>query len=173
MPRHGLRGATGSSNVRDMRWFSALILSAALSLRAFAADVEFVRVWPQWRSAESFERISEYFGGKEESGREIIARSQPAERAGLYFLVRVRSGNSVPAAKFVIEVVRPDSPDPKTYTFPVSVAGKSMVYQLGLTGNDWPDGPDIHPVAWKVTLVDEAGRALATEHSFLWADPRR
>jgi len=28
-----------------------------------AGDVEFVRVWPGWRDAESFDRIGEFFGG--------------------------------------------------------------------------------------------------------------
>ena len=169
----GLPDAVGSSNVRGMRWISALIISATLSLRSFAADVEFVRVWPQWRSAESFERIGEYFGRAEQSGREVIARSQPAQRAGLYFLVRVNSAKALPAAKFVVDVIRPDSPEPKTFTFPVSLPGRSAVFQLGLTGSDWPDGRDVHPVAWRVSVVDEAGHPVATEQSFLWATPRR
>jgi hypothetical protein len=53
----------------------ALLVSSAVATRA--ADVEFLRVWPAWRDAESFDRISEYFGGRESWGRQVVQRTHP------------------------------------------------------------------------------------------------
>ncbi len=151
-----------------MRWFSALIISLAVAAGTSAAEVTLVRVWPQWRSADAFDRIREYFGGAENDGSALVVRTHPEQRAGLYFLVRVNSSTAVPEGKFVLELIRPDSPDAKTFTFPVSLPGKSKVAELGLTDGDWPGGRDAHPVAWKLTLFDHAGHAIASEQSFLW-----
>lgn len=144
----------------------------ALSGGAMAADVEFLRVWPGWREAESFERIGEYFGGRESSGREEVLRTQPGERAGYYFLVRVK--NSAPtAAKIAVSVIRPDAPAPKVYTFPVNLPAKETVFQLGLTGADWPQGKKANPVAWKIALLGPDDRVLAEHKSFLWEKPAK
>ena|SRR5438552_14414142 len=155
-----------------MRSLVVLTLFAVTSLVAVhAAEVEFVRVWPGWRDAESFERISEYFNGKENTGREIVARTHPDQRAGLYYLVRVaNSGGVISGAKFVLQVISAASPEPKTTTFPVEVPGRSRVFQLGLTGADWPDRA-AHPVAWKLQLLSSDDRVLASAQSFLWEKP--
>src|SRR5688572_22541213 len=138
-----------------------------------AAEVEFVRVWPAWRDTESFERIGEYFGGAENTGREIVMRTQPAERAGYYFLVRVKKNADAAGAKFTLSVIRPDTPEPKEYSFPVSLPAKESVFQLGLTGVDWPQGRKANPVAWKLALVAADGRVLAEHKSFLWEKPAK
>ncbi len=157
-----------------MRRLLACLLLAGFAFSASAASVEFVRVWPQWRNADAFDRISEYFGGNENDGRETVVRTQPGDRAGLYFLVRVKSDASVSDAKFILETIRPDNPDAKTYTFPVSsVPANGRVFELGLTGADWPGGKVAHPVAWKLSLVDASGRVLAIKQSFLWSLPAK
>src|SRR4051812_47000824 len=53
-----------------------------------ADEAEFIRVWPAWRDAQSFDRIGEYFGRPEANGRETVLRTQASARAGYYFLVR-------------------------------------------------------------------------------------
>ena len=148
-----------------------LPLLLVLATTAFAADARFVHVWPQWRNADAFDRIREYFGGPENDGRDIVLRTQAQQRAGLYFLVRVNSNAALDQGSFRLDIVRPDSPDPKRFTFPVSLPAKSQVVELGLTGADWPGGKEAHPVAWKLTLLDGGGKPVATEQSFLWADP--
>jgi len=131
-----------------------------------SADLELIRIWPSWRSADSFLRISEYFGGGENRSGQTILRSQPTERAGFYFLLRIRnSGQAFPDARFELQVIRPDSPHAVTYRFPATVATGSHVYLLGLTGSDWPDfgektAEDIHPVSWQLRLLDTAEREL-------------
>ena len=138
-----------------------------------AAETEFVRVWPAWRDADSFDRIGEYFGGKENSGREIVLRTQPDQRAGYYFLVRVKCAAAVPGARFELSVIRPDHPEAKVHTFPAALPAHESVFNLALTRADWPRGKDAHPVAWKLTLLAADGRVPAPHKSFLWEKPAK
>lgn len=150
--------------------FLVFVLVAAIGR---AADVEFVRVWPGWRDAEDFESISEYFSGKEAGSKGTVIRSRPESRAGFYYLVRVANAlGAQPGARFVLQLIAPDSPNVKTYTFPADLPARSTVFQLGLTGPDWPD-QKLHPVAWKLDLLTADEKLLATSQSFLWSKPAR
>ena len=44
--------------------FLCLSLFFASALSAVASGLEVVRIWPEYRKAESFERISEYLSGE-------------------------------------------------------------------------------------------------------------
>jgi hypothetical protein len=148
-----------------------LILLLLPMLAVHAADVEFLHVWPNWRNADSFDRIREYFGGQENTARNVVLRTQPEPRAGYYFLVRVKTASALSGAKFDVHVIRPDAPVPKVFSFPVAIPANETVYQLGLTGIDWPGGEKANPVAWKLVLVGADGRVLAEHKSFLWEKP--
>jgi len=138
---------------------------------AWGADLSFVRVWPRWYVDDQIERISEYFTGRENMGERIIVHSRPDSRTGFYFVVRVKNtGQLVSGTKFVVQVILPISPDPQVFTLPADVPAGGKVYQLGLTGTDWP-GRRIYPVAWKLDLVGADGQLLASQESFLWAKP--
>jgi len=153
--------------------FSFFLLLVCATLAA-ASEVEFVRVWPGWRDAESFERIGDYFGRVEKTRGEIALRTQTAVREGYYFLVRVKRGAPVPAnSRFELKVIRPDNPEAQTFTFAAPVEAKETVFQLGLTGTDWPGGKSANPVAWRLALVDASGRTLAEQKSFLWEKPAK
>jgi hypothetical protein len=156
-----------------MRSVLACLMLCTVAVAARAAEAEFVRVWPEWRTAESFERIGEYFGRPENTGRDIILRTKSDVRAGYYFLVRVKSGGARPAARFELSVIRPDSPEPKVFTFPAALPERETVFQLGLTGPDWPAGRKGNPVAWKIALIDGNGAVLAEHKSFLWEKPAK
>ena len=147
-----------------------LLISAVL---ARAAEVEFVRVWPAWRDAESFDRIGDFFGGDQKHSSEIVLRTHTDARAGYYFLVRVDSPAAIAAAKFVLEVIRPDAPEPRTFSFPAATPAGGTVFQLGLTGADWPGENKAHAVAWKLRLLAADGRVLAERKSFLWEKPAK
>lgn len=141
---------------------------------ATAAETAFVRIWPEWRNAESFERIGEYFGAPEHRSREIVLRTRADEREGFYFLVRVKNATPLAGARFALHVIRPDAPDAVTFTFPVaSAAAGETVYLLGLTGTDWPGGKNAQPVAWKLELAGADGRVLTDQKSFLWEKPAK
>lgn len=154
-----------------------LVLTLALLLGSLAvaraSDVEFVRVWPEWRDTESFDRISEYFTGRENTGGQVILRTQPKSRAGFYFLARVNnSGSAQPAAKLILSLIKPDAPQVRVYTFPVALPAGEAVFNLGLTGDDW-GGKKMHPVAWKLEAVATDGTLLTVQKSFLWEKPDR
>lgn len=151
-----------------------LIAAGALPLHARKGappEVEFVRVWPQWHQADEFKRISEYFTGRENPGKREVRRSQPINRTGYYFIVRVRHRHtSLMGARFVLRVIAPDSPDTRKFTFPADVRPGEHLFELGLTGSDWL-GEKVHPVAWRLDLLAPDGHALAWHQSFMWEMP--
>ncbi len=154
-----------------MRFASALLLAllaAVPSLRA--TDLKLVRVWPEWRTEDSFARISEFFSGVENSGGQTILRSQPTERAGLYFLVRTEAKTAIPGARVELQVLLPGVEQAKKFILTADVPAGSHVTLAGVTGADWP-GEKTAPVAWHLAVLAANGTVLASEQSFLWAKP--
>jgi len=144
-----------------------LILPAALR----AAGPEIIRVSTGWRTTASFQRVSEYWTGRENDGSINVLRTRPAERAGYYWLIRLRNdGAPLAGAKFELAVITLAAPTPRTFSFPVTLAAGSALYDLGLTGADWP-GAKARPVAWRLRVIAADGRTLIAEQSFLWAQP--
>jgi hypothetical protein len=156
-----------------MRFLLLLATSLLVLAPARATEVDLIRVWPAWRDAQSFERISEYFTGRENTGRRIVVRTHAENHSGYYFLTRAANhGPAVSGAKFVLQIVSPHVAAPKSYSFPVDVPAGTQVYELGLTGHDWPEKKD-HPVAWKLELIDASGRVIVSKESFLWEKPAK
>ena len=157
---------------RSLRLSSfGLLLLLFLSASVRAAGPEIVRVFTGWRDAASFQRVSEYLDGRENTGGIIVLRSQPGAHAGFYWLVRLKNdGAPLAGAKFELQVVTPTSPEAKTFTFPADVPAGSPLYQLGLTGADWP-GPKARPVAWHLQMFAADGTTLIAKESFLWEMP--
>ncbi|MDP1579395.1 MAG: hypothetical protein Q8M02_03900 [Candidatus Didemnitutus sp.] len=147
-----------------------LALFLALTASVAAADLQIVRVFTGWRDAASFKRISEYFTGVENTSGQTVVRTKPDARAGYYFLVRTVNANAAYDAIVEIAVVLPESPRPHQFTFPVRVASGQALFNLGLTGTDWPNR-EVDAVAWQVTVRNAAGAVLATEKSYLWEKP--
>jgi hypothetical protein len=147
-----------------------LLLLFFLPVSVRAAGPEIVRVFTGWRDAASFQRVSEYLSGKENTGGIIVLRSQPGARAGFYWLVRIKNDAPLAGAKFELQVVTPTSPEAKTFTFPADVPDGSPLYQLGLTGADWP-GAKARPAAWQLRLLAADGKTLIAKESFLWELP--
>lgn len=145
---------------------AALVLAPAL---APAADLTLVRVWPEYRSADSFVRIAEYFGGQE-SAPETIVRSQPDSRAGYYFLARFKASAALPGTILALEYVLPGAEEPRVQFFPLDLPKGSRAILAGLTGADWP-GETVQPTAWRLRLLGPSGAELAREQSFLWSMP--
>jgi hypothetical protein len=152
-----------------MRLACLLFLSSCF-LPLTAAEVDLVRVWPGYRTAESFVSIREYFGGEESPGKRTIVRTQPQERSGFYWLARVRSDQPVPDATAELAVIRPGRTEPDVHRFSLAIPRGQRAILLGLTGSDWAD-PSVRPSAWRLRLFDSAGQPLASEQSFVWALP--
>jgi hypothetical protein len=148
------------------RSVAALLLLALPALLNGAVDI--VRVWPTYRDETSFRRISEYVGGQENTGREVVLRTQTEPRDGYYFLTRVKTDTAVSDANLVLEVVLPGNPAVHTYTFPAALSEGGKVYQLGVTGTDWPD-KGTRPAAWRLSVRRADGAVLAERSSFLWS----
>lgn len=148
-------------------FFLALAVLAGV-MRTGAAEAEIVRVWTSHRTAESFESMGELFGRGETTGGRTVARSQPAQRDGFYFLTRVRAPQALAAAQARIEVVLPGSEQSRVFSFPVALKAGDTVLDLGVTGADWP-GEKVRPVAWRVMILDADGHPWAEQRSFLWS----
>src|SRR6185369_8775510 len=86
-----------------MRPFLVLALFLGTLAGARAADPAITRVWAEWRSAESFDRISEYFGHGENTGGRHIVRTHADTRAGFYFLVDLVRAPALTDAKFEVQ----------------------------------------------------------------------
>jgi hypothetical protein len=157
-----------------MRLALTLILLIS-AVRLAAADLTTVRIWPAYRTADSFERISEFFDGKENTGGQTYLRSQPAAREGFYFLTRIKNpGTPLASVRVELSVITPASSEPKVFnTFPpATVPTGSHVFQIGLTGTDWPVAT-ANPVAWQLRLLNADGQELLRDQSFLWSQPAR
>lgn len=149
----------------------ALVLAFAAAAAASAAEVKIVRVYTGWRDAASFKRISEYFSGRENTGGEIVVRSQPEERGGYYFLVRTANAGAARTVRFVLHVVTPEATQPRLFRLNSTLPAGQAVHQLGLTGTDWPDR-EVDAMAWKLEIIDDAGSAVFAEaKSYLWEKP--
>jgi len=147
-----------------------ILFGAFLAASVAAHATEIVRVWPEWRTAASFVRLSELFGGPENPGNEIFLRTHADSRDGLYFLVRLAHAQAGEGT-FVLSVVKPGKPDPVDFKFPATVPAGASVFQLGLTGPDWPDAK-ADPMAWRVAFVDSSGTEQVAAESFLWSPPK-
>jgi hypothetical protein len=148
----------------------ALLCAAPGLTVAAETSLQVVRVLPGWREAASFKRIGEYFDGRERTGGEVVLRSQPAERGGYYFLIRLANPVTAAPVTLQLEVVRPGTPQPQVFSFPTSVPVGSTVFNVGLTGADWP-GHEVNPVAWRLHVLAADGRVLATDQSYVWGKP--
>lgn len=157
----------------DMRsaWLLAFALLSGSTLAA-NSGLELVRVWPGPRTAESFERISEYFTGRENPGGQTIVRSQPAARAGFYWLIRTRNEVARSGVTIELSVTLPGTEAPKTHVLRTDVPAGRHVTLAGITGADWPD-LGVEPVTWQLRILDASGLELARDASFLWSESTR
>ena len=148
----------------------ATTASAAASAPAADRSVGIVRVLHGWRETASFKHIGEYFDGREHTGGEVVLRTHADQRAGYYFLVRLANPGAERTVRIHLLVIDPESATPHEFNFPAGLPGRETIFNLGLTGADWA-GAKINPVAWKLEILDPAGRLLATEQSYLWEKP--
>ncbi len=159
--------------MRSLGLLLALLTAGSVAVASAAADgdMKLVRVWPQWKEEESFMGISEYFTHREADGGWIVLRTHPESRKGFYFLARLKNpGPAAAGDTFVIHLILPDSPDPRTFTFPAAIPHGSHVFEIGLTGKDWTTSK-LHPVAWRFEVLNAAGRIVAAKSSYLWEKP--
>lgn len=160
---------TYRSLFRTLRAPLALVSLVCSTLPTSAGETAIVRVWPEYREADSFTRIAEYFGGQEKAP-ELIVRTHPDQRSGYYFLTRVRTEKALPGAMLALEYFVPGDEAARVHFFAVDLPAGSRAILAGLTGPDWPDAKAA-PTAWRLRLLSPEGQEIAREQSFLWALP--
>ncbi len=120
-----------------------------------------------------FQHLREFFTGEEHTGRRLVLRTQPTERAGRYFVVFLeRRLETFPVGTVaLLEVLSDDDLEPAIHAFPIDVHTKPRSRQLflGLTGTDWPS-EEQEALAWRVRLLD-GENVLGEWKSFLWEMP--
>lgn len=149
---------------------SSLLIALSLGSVAIAGEVDIVRILPEYRTADSFVRVSEYFTGRESTRGATLLRTQPEAREGYYFALRTKALVRHEIAWLELQIITPFSPEPRTESFATTIPAGSHLTRFGLTGADWPD-PKARPVAWKLRLLDADGAELASEQSYLWSKP--
>lgn len=122
-------------------------------------------------TVRDFKRIPEFFTGKEFQGWKVYCRSNPKERDGFYFVVKVSgiSSEMSPNAYWKLDWISSINPASQTVKIPVNnpdIVGKEVF--IGLTGNDWP-GKLVKPLAWRICLMDSEDHVIAKRQSFLWS----
>jgi len=151
--------------------FPRLLLLLVLSaISVLGADLTIVRTFTGWRDAASFKRISEYFDGKENTGKETVLRTHPEQRTGYYFLIRLANPGATQKVRFQLQLFEQGASALRTVNFPAELKSGSEVFQLGLTGPEWQDAKS-QPVAWHLQVLGDDGRVLASEKSYLWEKP--
>jgi hypothetical protein len=151
----------------------ALLFFALPSLNCvlLGNESDSLKVQVKYCSNDDFLRISEYFSGKEYTGNNLVLRSSPNDRSGLYFYLPVildristQKGN-----KIKLDVI--DSTDPQSrsfyFTIPNDLKGKKRVL-LGLTGKDWGES-NMRLVAWKIQITGLEEKSIFVEKSSLWS----
>ena len=150
---------------------AALLLAAAAPL---AADDGFRRISSGHQSEESFQRISEFFTGRENPGRRVIVRTDPSQRSGYYLSLRLRNNpyrRQAVEDAVLLQVIPPDAVEPVSHRFDLGpVNRRSPEFLIGLTGDRWAES-GARPRAWKITFFDQDGEVIASRKSFLWGTP--
>ena len=127
----------------------------------------------QFRSDESFKGIVEAFKRTESKGGKIILRTDPQQRAGLYFTVHFdHSVNLLPQdAKFKLYFITNLKPSVEVVTWEFH-KGKSAPFlqnevYLGITDNGNYNA-NTRLIAWKVELCRSDETIIAQKQSFAW-----
>ena len=134
------------------------------------AEVKIHSVTERYWDQVEFKRVIEYFTGKEFSGRQLILRSNPAKRSGMYFeLSFSEKPNALTKdSVIVLQMYRSGALDPKIYEFkiPEDLHEKRNIL-LGVTGDDWPSR-ETKLIAWRMEVRTVDQKLLAQKQSFLW-----
>lgn len=139
------------------------------------AEFRIRHITPQYIAEEPFKRISEYFTGKEDTGKRIILRTQADQRGGLYFLVtfnRMAKSYIPEGSKVIAQFYHANSVDPVRHelNFPYEMSTDTFAIDMyvGITGADWPGGGAKNLVAWHIRVEDAEGQLIAQQGSYLW-----
>ena len=153
-------------------FFPKQILLAVLMLTVscLQAELKILSITESYWDQVEFKRVIEYFTGKEFSGRQLILRSNPEERSGMYFEMSLsKKPYELPKdCVIILQMYRSGALDPKSFEFkiPEETREKSDLL-LGVTGDDWPSR-ETKLIAWRMEVRTFDQKLLAQKQSFLW-----
>ncbi len=148
------------------------LLAVLLAVPSLFAGIDLQRVDVLRKQEGDFKRISEYFTGKENTGRRLISRTQDDRRAGIYFTLTLPGGiKQLPArTKVRVEIVTPEKAGTEVFVFNVSDNRPTLgEIWLGLTEPRFAN-KDLAITAWRVVLLDDKNEILAEKKSYLWGE---
>ena len=141
-----------------------------LSANFLHAELKILSVTERYWDQTEFKRVIEYFTGKEFSGRQLILRSNPEKRSGMYFeLSFSEKPEELPKdSVIVLQIYRSGALYPKLFEFKIpDETRKKRDILLGVTGDDWPSRKT-KLIAWRMEVRTVDQKLLAQKQSFLW-----
>ena len=115
--------------------------------------------------------IGEALTGDEYTHGFLTLRSQPKERAGMYFFVMLdwAAEDIAMGCQIELSVDSTASALTRTYNFTVPATHSLLrEVKLGLTGSDWKGGND-RVNAWKIVIKTPTGKVITQRQSWLWS----
>ncbi len=150
-----------------------LLLAFQIPASPGIAEVEIKTARHKFLEENSFQRLSELFTGKENRGRRAIVRTHADIRAGEYFIITLnQSVHTLPEnSRLKLEIITGESMQEKEFLLHLP-SGMPQTREIfaGITGNDWKQN-ETKILAWRLTLQDAQGSAIAKKESFLWKSP--
>ena len=134
-----------------------------------ATTATITRVWPDYRAADTFDRISEYFTGAENTGGQIVMRTHPETRAGYYFFTRLKVETPPAAASAASPATAAASTTTaaaSTATSAASATTAAASAPAAITDAQveisviLPDSPDVKTYRLRVPVALRAGTVL-------------
>lgn len=129
-----------------------------------------------WKKEDDFKRISEFFTDNENTGSNVVVRSDEGKRDGLYLMLNLEHGKTVPAGSVAeLHYFHPKKSGVQvcTWTLPEFNPAPHRELRLGLTGNNWDKSlSGKRPSAWKLTITAPDGTLLVRRTSYLWSESR-
>ncbi len=170
----GRRGAKSAKILLPLLAVAAIFCSSCKApptppRRAPGTPIALNSIIIQEKKEKDFKRLSEYFTYEENTGGNAIARSDPANRDGIYFILNIEIAATIPSGS--VATLRYFCPHKtgelvQTWTLPEFFGTPTSEIMLGLTTKPVPEGI----LAWHIEIVSPEGEKLIERSSFLWLD---
>lgn len=116
-----------------------------------------------------WQRISEFFLNKENTGRRCVLRTDQDKRSGTYFIVTTSKPiTSLPqGSKIKIEIIKDKSFQPTIFELNLPDERPSFTSELYCGITDQNIKPN-RIMCWKISIIDKNGSCLMSRESYMW-----
>ena len=154
---------------KAVRSAARLLLFLLFFHAACALPIE--QVFPRFYADRSVQSVREFLGFGPGQGFRTVTATRPDHPEGWYFVVKLDRKWPPQVATARLTVFRNDSLEEAVHEWDLRNLPPRRILYLGITGNDWPEGDSVRPLAWNLQIRDGDGRLLADWQSFLWSQP--